>query len=229
MSLSGAFTQKMMTSDVIYFGSAILLMLAANYALERESRLGYLLALRSRLLNEQLDLNTKIEPLTGLWNRRYLSECMERAWADPDSSRMMAVILLDLDHFKMFNDTCGHLEGDVCLQRAARALSGVLEDSPGIAVRFGGEEFLIFVPGLDAAGALTLAARLRAAIQREAIGHPALGGGAFVTASYGVATGVASMTTPSALIAAADKALYRAKEEGRDCIRVQMASSRIAA
>lgn len=197
---------------------AILVVFAA-YGLERERRRSYLLSIRSRLMNDELERSAKIDPLTGLWNRRHLNATMEAAWANTDASRNgMTVILLDVDHFKTFNDTYGHLEGDNCLARIGACLRDALDDMENIAVRFGGEEFLVFLPGLDADQSQRAARILRQAIRYEAIAFPALGAQAIVTASIGVATGRPCDVPAAALMAEADAAMYEAKKAGRDCI-----------
>ena len=209
---------RMFVSNTIFFVSGGALLLSAAYALEREGRHAYLLAFRSRLLNQQLDLVTKVDPLTGLWNRRHLEAVMNTAWADP-TPRPMAVILLDIDKFKPYNDSYGHMAGDVCLQRIASSITVPLDGLTAYAVRFGGEEFLVFLPGLEERAAIDVAERLGSAIRQQAVPHPFLGKDAIVTASFGVAVGEPLAISPTALIALADKALYRAKAEGRDCVR----------
>ncbi len=131
----------------------------------------------------------------------------------------MSVILLDVDYFKTFNDSYGHLEGDGCLRRLAASVKAVVEDDANAcAVRFGGEEFLIFIESAETDAATRTAERIRTEIAKAAIPHPVLGEGAHVTASVGVATGKAPDVPLSKLVAAADDALYAAKRAGRDRI-----------
>ena len=206
-------------SDMMFFISSAILMLFAAYMLEREARRTYLLAARGRLLNQQLDRAAKIDPLTGLWNRRHLNAVLDASWvAAAQTPQIVTVILLDIDHFKKFNDTAGHMEGDRCLERIGRRIQSALDDMEHIAVRFGGEEFLVFLPGADASEGQRAARILRQAIRYEAIPFPALGERAIVTASFGIATSFTSDLPAAALTAAADAALYEAKAAGRDCI-----------
>ena len=135
-------------ADVTFHATVALLAVFTAYGLERELRRSYLLRMRSKFLNAQLDQAAKIDPLTGLFNRRHLNEIMAAAWAETGKTRRsMGVILIDIDHFKLFNDTQGHLAGDACLQRMSCCLRATFGDA---AVRFGGEEFMIFIAGLDA-------------------------------------------------------------------------------
>ncbi len=119
----------------------------------------------------------------------------------------------------MFNDTYGHLEGDGCLRRLAASVKAVVEgDANACAVRFGGEEFIVFLAGADTEAATRTAERIRTEIAKAAIPHPVLGEGMTVTASLGVATGMAPDVSRDKLVAAADDALYAAKRAGRDRI-----------
>ena len=201
--------------------TAAALLLSASYTLERALRRGYLFSARARLLKERLERGARLDHLTGLWNRRHLNDVMDTAWRDcPASGLPMSVILVDIDRFKLFNDSNGHLAGDDCLTRFSRCLAEAVGGGPAQAVRFGGEEFVVFGPGVDRAGAQATADRLADAVRREAIAHPALGPGALVTASCGIAVGWAPATSAASLLAAADTALYQAKADGRACIRV---------
>ena len=214
-------TPRLMASVITSFVTAFVLLLWAAYSIEREQRRGYLLDLRSRILNEHLDLVAKQDALTSLWNRRHLETMMDMAWADARAEpRSMSIILLDIDHFKIFNDSYGHLEGDKCLQEIASCISAATEaDGGSVAVRFGGEEFLVFIDGADTIAARQVADRIQAAIKTRAIPHPVLGDGRVVTASFGVATGCPADLAPERLVAAADDALYVSKRAGRDRIQ----------
>ena len=196
-----------------------ILVVFAAYGFEHERRRSYLLSIRGQLMNDQLDHYGKIDPLTGLWNRRHLNAMMKTAWANAAGvPQTMAVILLDIDHFKLFNDTYGHLEGDVCLKRISLCVRKALDHYGDVVVRFGGEEFLIFIAGTDSLSAEKAAHLLRQAIHYEAIPYAALGDGQVVTASIGVATGLAPEVSATVLMRGADVALYRAKHGGRDRI-----------
>ncbi len=214
-------TPRIIVYNVLFFLTASVLLLAAAYTLEREQRRSYLLDLRNRLLNDRLERIAKQDPLTGLSNRRHLDTVMTDAWLRGEAGpTQMTVILVDIDHFKAFNDSCGHLEGDECLRRFATCLrTAIAGEATAYAVRFGGEEFLIFIEGAGVEVARRAAERIKAEIKATAIPHPALSTGRIVTASLGVATGPAPACSRDHLIAAADRALYKAKRAGRDCIR----------
>ena len=213
-------TPRLMATVTITFVTALVLLLWAAYALEKEQRRSFLLDLRSRILNDHLDQLAKHDALTGLWNRHHLDTVMTSAWTDAQTHpRRMAVILLDIDHFKSLNDCAGHLEGDKCLSRIAASVHGaVADDDKAAVVRFGGEEFLVFIDGADLGMAIKAAERIQIAIRQTAIPHPAFGDGAIVTASFGVAAGPAPDLSMERLVAAADDNLYASKRAGRDRI-----------
>jgi diguanylate cyclase (GGDEF)-like protein len=217
MRLSGAYDARALEANTMFFLGGMILLMAAGYALERDARRGYLLAWRTRLLKERLEPNALVDPLTGLWNRRHLAAAVDAAWTAADAAPTpMAFILLDIDRFKAFNDDQGHLAGDVCLRRVAACLRDSVETDDALVARFGGEEFVVFLRDVAPAAAIAIAERLRQAVRLEAIAHPSLGAGSVVTVSLGVAFGLAPSESAALMIAAADAALYRAKDAGRD-------------
>jgi diguanylate cyclase (GGDEF)-like protein len=155
--------------------------------------------------------------LTKLYNHRFFQDALKREFARSQRHQSpLSLALLDIDHFKRFNDTYGHQQGDVVLQELARTLRGQVRNLDVVA-RYGGEEFAVIMPDAPVDVALRVAERLRAAVE----GHPVEGptGPLSVTISLGVASVPhAEITAPAALIAAADRALYRAKERGRNCV-----------
>ena len=156
-----------------------------------------------------------VDPLTGAGNRRRFDLDLDAALADPER-QPVALIMIDLDHFKSINDTHGHPAGDAVLQNAARL---VLETRrPGETVyRYGGEEFAVILPATPLADALTAAERIRRTLADDAALVPAGGGTLRVTCSLGVsASSLGHGLTAEELIAAADEALYRAKSGGRN-------------
>lgn len=153
------------------------------------------------------------DPLTGVANRRAGEEALDRAL---EQGTTTTVALIDLDHFKSINDTFGHPTGDAVLVAVAGALEACCESEEVIA-RFGGEEFAMIAPGVDALGANTLGERLRVAVQ--SLAFPPDTGLKGVTASVGVASSDGE-SDGQALVAAADKALYAAKEGGRNRVVV---------
>lgn len=176
-----------------------------------------------RAANNELRRLSYTDPLTGLGNRRRLFETLELQWRDAARKReAMALLLIDLDHFKRFNDAHGHQAGDARLQQIATLVQSLLP--PGCsAARYGGEELCVLLPGHDAAQATAVAERMRAAISTLPA-DTALRDieGMAVTASIGVAAGVPGLEQrPDVLIARADHALYAAKAAGRD--RVEQA------
>lgn len=163
--------------------------------------------------------------LTGLYNRRSLDQKLEREWHRCRQSGLpLSVALLDVDHFKLFNDTYGHGPGDECLKAVGAALKGCIRRSGDMAARYGGEEFAIILPECDLQAAGTLAEEVRNAIEALAIGHSRSSAGSVVTVSVGIASLVPSEEAiPTDLWAMADRLLYRAKEGGRN--RVALSDS----
>ena len=202
-------------SEIIVFGGAAVLSLVAGYTLEKETRRGYLLGLRERLRSNNFELQSLHDPLTGLENRRALDEALARL-AGPDG-REVAVIVGDIDHFKSYNDTMGHVAGDVCLKRIASLLAGELRSEDDRAVRFGGEEFLVLLPDTDLGTAVAVAERMRRAVEHAGIPHPGRIRHSPITMSFGVASSwIGGEARPEQLIEAADAALYAAKSAGRN-------------
>ena len=165
-----------------------------------------------------LERQSLLDGLTGLPNRRHLQEALDFIWRQSlRLSQSMAVILMDVDHFKDFNDTHGHPAGDACLQALGRCLGDLRRRSTDVVARFGGEEFICLLPGMDLGMALQLAETLRSAVEDLEIRLGASGETARVTLSLGVAARVPTLEDrPSALIEAADRALYAAKRSGRN-------------
>ena len=165
-----------------------------------------------------------IDPLTGMLNRKALSvRVHELAQQSEITGEPVGVIVADLDHFKRVNDTHGHTVGDAVLRDVAYLLRKQLR-AFDLAYRLGGEEFLILVPGSDIAGTVELAERLRAGVGAEAIS-----GGVEVTLSLGVAaSGREERFDYGVVFAAADIALYTAKREGRNLVRVSQGAGVVA-
>jgi len=161
--------------------------------------------------NTRLEALSLEDDLTGIANRRYFERALADEWNRARRRETpLALILLDLDHFKDLNDRRGHPAGDDCLRRVGAFLADAVRRSGEVVARYGGEEFAILLPGVDADGAIRVAEALREGIER--IGS--------VTASCGVAAMVPSAETPANLVASADRALYAAKHSGRNCVRL---------
>lgn len=169
------------------------------------------LALANIALRDKLRSQALRDPLTGLYNRRYMEDALQRAagLAERDGQKL-SVIMIDLDHFKRLNDQFGHAKGDSVLRDAAAVLLHRLRETD-IACRYGGEELLVVMPNCDADAASLKAEQLRQGIQ--ALSEP---NGAQVSASLGVATLAGGPTSIRDFLAAADAALYKAKQEGRN-------------
>jgi diguanylate cyclase (GGDEF)-like protein len=138
---------------------------------------------------------------------------------------VLSVLLIDIDHFKGFNDALGHQAGDACLQRIAQMIGSSTVETCGLSARYGGEEFAIVLPGVPEEQALVVATSLRLMVRQLAIQHPRASRG-YVTVSIGVAAKSATTTDEVTLIRDADIALYNAKELGRNCA---VASSSLSA
>jgi len=164
-----------------------------------------------RIRNDQLDALSRIDVLTGLYNRRHIDEQLRKEVSTAHRhDQPLAVLMLDIDHFKLVNDNEGHPAGDRVLQEFAARLRAVTRDGD-IVGRWGGEEFVIIAPHTDISQALTLGERVRAAVADTPID---LGDhGLPITVSIGCVVGVG---TPAELVEQADAALYRSKAEGRN-------------
>ena len=212
----GAPWERKVIAGAVFCG-VVLFSLIGCWNMEREQRSNFLLRLRDRIRHRELEALSRRDPLTGAGNRRALDEalarCLPVARAVPT-----AVLLFDIDLFKTFNDVNGHLAGDDCLRRVAALIAANVRD--GIVYRFGGEEFLVLLEGVELAGAWEIADRVRAAVAGAAIPRARAGDPAVVTLSAGVACAVLSETeTVRHLVADADLALYAAKRGGRDQVR----------
>jgi two-component system cell cycle response regulator len=169
------------------------------------------------MANEKLQHAALTDALTGLYNRRYVVDRLEEEWAAAiRTDRPLACLLIDLDHFKRVNDTHGHDVGDLVLQAAAARMRDTLRESD-VVCRLGGEEFVVIGAEMDLSAALACAERLRAAVEAEAINVP--GASLQVTLSIGVAVRKPHMNAPADLFKAADRAVYAAKQGGRNQVR----------
>jgi len=171
---------------------------------------------------EQMTLE---DPLTAIPNYRAFGRDLERAWRNAlRQGGPVSVIMADIDYFKVFNDAFGHLHGDECLRRVAAALSSCVHRPDDLVARYGGEEFVVLLPGTGTPGAARLAEQMRRAVEALQIECPRPDGVGVVTVSFGVASVFPLERDGSALlVAAADRALYRAKSSGRN--RVEAAST----
>jgi diguanylate cyclase (GGDEF)-like protein len=175
--------------------------------------------------NERLEHLAQEDGLTGLANRRYFDARLAINFQQAlESQTPLAVVMVDVDEFKKYNDLYGHLGGDDCLQRIAQALRTAVLRSTDLVARYGGEEMVLLLPGTDADGALEVAQRARLAVVDLQIPHAAAVLGT-VSISLGAAAWVPQPgSTPFELLKAADEALYRAKQGGRNTVRVHAAA-----
>ena len=211
--------------------SIMMLTLVANYSQNRAERSSFLLCMRGDLLieklkeaNHDLALAAETDRLTRLANRYAFDLRFAEVWKESvECGTTLSVILVDIDHFKQLNDRYGHLYGDKVLSRVAHLLRESLRKKEDFAARFGGEEFVILLPATDPQSAMMVAERLRRLI--ELAGFPATeaSDGALRGVQATVSCGVASVSPlvcdePQRLIQAADEALYRSKELGRNAV-----------
>lgn len=156
------------------------------------------------------------DPLTGLANRRRLEHETRAAWARSAREGLLAVLMIDVDHFKAYNDTLGHQAGDECLVRVAGLIAGVARGHGGMVARFGGEEFVVLLGSSNGTVARAVGDTIRTEVCSATLPHPGSPLGT-VTVSVGVAVGrPPDVATTQTLFAEADAALYRAKQRGRD-------------
>jgi diguanylate cyclase (GGDEF)-like protein len=190
-------------------------MLEQQFELRRVGRYAQQQESRVEALNRELTRTARLDTVTGIGNRRALDETLAEL-----AGRRLAAVLLDLDHFKAFNDRNGHLSGDAALARVGEILRATVRDRD-LVFRYGGEEFLILLPGGDLAGAARLAERVRVAVEQDARTGP---WGLTVSAGVAVADRFNS-ANPTQLLRRADRALYQAKRLGRNRVVVDEARS----
>jgi diguanylate cyclase (GGDEF)-like protein len=173
--------------------------------------------LKMKQLQDHLESLSLTDPLTGIANRRHFDLIFHREWeAALQNENQLAVILLDIDHFKLFNDTYGHLAGDRCLQIIGKVLKDSLP-SGAFAARFGGEEFICLLPAANSDEAQKTAEKIRRQIEELQIRHQKSETCNVVTVSIGVAAMVPENELhPVCLLRMVDQALYRAKFNGRN-------------
>ena len=173
--------------------------------------------------------NSITDSLTGLANRRYFDEALRTEFYRlKRSGSTLSLIMLDVDHFKKFNDNYGHLAGDDCLRQIGTTLKTIVGRAPDIVARYGGEEFVVILPETEAIGAETLAERIRKAVEELAIPHSASDIAEYVTVSLGVVTVYTTgLASPEQVVVMADEALYCAKKGGRNRIAVAIDNTKL--
>lgn len=223
-------TLNLQLAHNFFYWGACLLALFCNYFLDHGVRTEYL---QAQLLkhqrddlqraNEQLQRLASIDGLTGVANRRHFDETFSHEWRRAQRlGHSLAVLMLDIDFFKRYNDTYGHQAGDECLAKVAACLRVCLKRPGDLLARYGGEEFVVLLPDLTLEGAQTIATYMCNQIEALNIAHQASGVAPVVTISVGAASCEPRLgSTPTELLARADDALYDAKTAGRN--RVVMA------
>jgi len=168
--------------------------------------------------NQDLRRLSDLDGLTGIANRRHFEAVFDTEWRRAcRAGTALSLVMVDADFFKPFNDTYGHQRGDDCLILIANTLRNGLNRPGDVVARYGGDEFMLLLPGTDAQGVAELAETLRTRIAAMEIPHEGSSVAHIVTISLGVVTDYPSRGFPAGgLIAAADEALYQAKEEGRN-------------
>ena len=169
-----------------------------------------------------MELLARADPLTGLWNRRTFDETLEREWQRAARNRTsLALLVVDIDNFKLYNDTFGHQTGDECLVAISQVLSSMARRASDVVSRFGGEEFVVLLPDCDLVEAAAIADEARERIERKRIKNPQADNG-IVTLSIGVAATIPARSEGNAeqLFKMADDCLYQAKHEGRNRVSI---------
>lgn len=219
-----------LTSAINLAGMALLSLVGCHYLYAERVRD---LLQRDIISRQQAELGKQAltDELTGLPNRRSLNASLDREWrraVRTDSD--LAAIMLDIDMFKAYNDAKGHAAGDACLRQVAACLAECLLRPGDMVARYGGEEFTVVLPGVDGAGALTVAERIRRAVAALGLPHDGSPHGR-LTVSLGVAERLRTgHDTPQALLVRADAALYAAKASGRNAARLsEIAAATVAA
>ena len=171
-----------------------------------------------RASNKQLELLSTLDGLTGIANRRTFEKFLEREWkSSMRHTQPATAIMMDIDFFKLYNDTYGHQAGDDCLKKVAHTIEKSLRRPGDLVARYGGEEFVAILSDTPKKGAFGLAEKVRASVEALEIPHQASQASKFVTISLGVASRVPERGDASSiLISEADKSLYKAKQEGRN-------------
>jgi diguanylate cyclase (GGDEF)-like protein len=224
MTLFGGIDPRSVIDIVFLYSMAAIASLIVAYRNDVVDRRAFLaseqISLQGAALahaNEELQRLLNADALTGIHNRRYLDQSLMRIGQDAIADRThLGVLMVDVDHFKIYNDMLGHRAGDECLREVARAITANVREGTDIVTRYGGEEFAVLAPGLPPEGTQALGERIRSAIEALAMPHPRARD-AKVTASVGTAAAIPDgVGALERLIEKADRALYRSKHLGRN-------------
>ena len=175
-------------------------------------------------LNEKLRSISLLDGLTGIANRRYFDEFLFREWQRAKREQSpISMLLLDVDHFKLYNDAYGHIAGDECLKQVAATLKSITKRATDLAARYGGEEFALILPGTPQQNAMALAYKLLSSMEELHLEHKASPVRPYVTVSIGCATVVPErFSDPDTILLAADQTLYLAKQNGRNQVQCHL-------
>ena len=211
--------------NMFFLVSSNVLGIPTSYMIERQRRKDFLLTALlaiekekgEELVNRLRDMSY-VDGLTGIANRRRFEDELDKEWGRAiRTGRPLSLLMVDIDFFKRYNDSEGHLKGDECLKKVAAAIENSVRDNLDLVARYGGEEFAVIIPETDMDHALRVAERIRRAVEDLKISHPNSEVSKFVTISVGVATMLPKKGMDKReLIRRADTALYRAKREGRN-------------
>lgn len=173
-----------------------------------------------QVANQELQKLANLDGLTWIANRRCFDQFLNQEWTRAIRERHpITLILCDIDYFKSFNDTYGHLRGDECLSDVARAISLAVRRSSDLVARYGGEEFAIVMPNTDLEGGMLVAQAIQEQVRNLQIEHTGSSIGSYVSVSIGISTLVPTQgIAPEALIEQSDRNLYSAKQQGRNQI-----------
>ena len=208
----------------LFFTAGIVATIVSRRTMTILAQKAFLLELRDQsrvaelaAANARLELLARTDPLTGIANRRWMMELLNRLWDAGAETGGIALLMCDIDHFKALNDSLGHGEGDRCLVKVAGIIQSNLRGSHDHAARYGGEEFLVVLPGIAEEEAIEVARQIRESVEIASLPNPASRVSSHVTVSIGVShVEDIQSTTPEQLQSQADQALYRAKESGRN-------------
>ncbi len=172
--------------------------------------------------NRELERLAFLDGLTGVANRRYFDDNLKKEWAGTAREKAaLSLIMMDIDYFKLYNDKYGHQMGDDCLKNVARAINNALKRPVDFLARYGGEEFAAILPRTDITGAVVVAEAIRISVTEAKIPHSNSKVSEYVSLSLGVACVIPEKDIePAELISMADKALYTAKQKGRNRVEI---------
>ncbi|MBU4529519.1 MAG: diguanylate cyclase [Hoeflea sp.] len=210
----------------LFFATGIFATVVARRNMTLLAQKTFLFGLRDRRrvteladVNDRLERLARLDPLTGLANRRWMEESLSHVWGDGHRRRdRIAMLMCDIDEFKKLNDHLGHAEGDRCLVEVARIIQQNVRSNADHVARYGGEEFLVLLPGMSEEEALFVAERIRESVEAAGFPNPTSRVSRFITLSIGVAVlgPAGEALSPEQLQRNADAALYVAKQSGRN-------------